>query len=129
MIILHSLDHDVVMAFYLNVDFICFLLVISIGFYSWSISSQKFVKLSCFYFCSVHRNLDVAEDNDIGKDADEDGEEIISGLQCKIVVRFEKYRDFYDALKILCGRSLQKVGLIVLQRWMEEYFLNQDNRK
>ncbi|KAL3514372.1 hypothetical protein ACH5RR_027089 [Cinchona calisaya] len=56
------------------------------------------------------RNLDVAEDNDLGRDADEDEVEIVSGLQCKIVVRFEKYRDFYNAFKVLCGRSLQKEG-------------------
>lgn len=56
------------------------------------------------------RNLDVAEDDDIGKLADEDGGDIVPGLQCKIVVRFEKYKDFYTALKVLCGRSLQKQG-------------------
>ncbi|KAJ8541196.1 hypothetical protein K7X08_002012 [Anisodus acutangulus] len=53
------------------------------------------------------RNLHVAEDNGIGDDADGD---IISGLHCKIVVRFEKHMDFFDALKVLCGRSLQKQG-------------------
>ncbi|KAI5655186.1 hypothetical protein M9H77_32373 [Catharanthus roseus] len=56
------------------------------------------------------RNLDVAEDNDIGKDADEDEAEIVSGLQCKIIVRFEKHRDFSTALKILSGRSMEKQG-------------------
>lgn len=60
--------------------------------------------------CSFHRNLDVAEDNDMGKDGEEDGVEIVPGLQCKIVVRFEKHRDFYTALKILSGRSLGKVN-------------------
>ncbi|XP_055834935.1 uncharacterized protein LOC129903409 [Solanum dulcamara] len=54
------------------------------------------------------RNLHVAEDNSIGDDADE--EDIVSGLHCKIVVRFEKHKDFYDTLKILCSRSLQKQG-------------------
>nr|XP_025606847.1 uncharacterized protein LOC112697748 [Arachis hypogaea] len=29
---------------------------------------------------------------------------------CKIVVQFEKYRDFHDALRVLCSRSLQKQG-------------------
>lgn len=57
------------------------------------------------------RNLDVAEDNDIGKDADEDEAEIVSGLQCKIIVRFEKHRDFSTALKILSGRSMEKVNV------------------
>ncbi|CAI9116012.1 OLC1v1017049C2 [Oldenlandia corymbosa var. corymbosa] len=56
------------------------------------------------------RNLDVAEDNDISLDADDDGEEIVSGLLCKIVVRYETYKDFHDALKILSGHSLQKQG-------------------
>ncbi|KAJ6685807.1 A KINASE (PRKA) ANCHOR PROTEIN 17A, partial [Salix purpurea] len=54
------------------------------------------------------RNLNVAEDDDQDKDADENGGDIISGLHCKIVVQFEKHRDFYNALKVLCGRSLQK---------------------
>ncbi|KAH7523733.1 hypothetical protein FEM48_Zijuj06G0043300 [Ziziphus jujuba var. spinosa] len=31
-------------------------------------------------------------------------------LHCKIVVQFEKYRDFYNTLKVLCCRSLQKQG-------------------
>ncbi|KAK3020758.1 hypothetical protein RJ639_047886 [Escallonia herrerae] len=56
------------------------------------------------------RNLDVGEDNAIGNHADDDSGDIVPGLQCKILVRFEKYRDFCDALKVLCGRSLQKVG-------------------
>ncbi|KAM7518419.1 hypothetical protein LguiB_017381 [Lonicera macranthoides] len=56
------------------------------------------------------RNLDVAEDDDKTKQPDEDGGDIVPGLQCKIVVRFEKYKDFYNALKVLCGRSLQKQG-------------------
>ncbi|KAF9687493.1 hypothetical protein SADUNF_Sadunf02G0099300 [Salix dunnii] len=59
---------------------------------------------------SCNRNLNVAEDDDQDKDADENGGDIISGLHCKIVVQFEKHRDFYNALKVLCGRSLQKQG-------------------
>ncbi|XP_043714137.1 uncharacterized protein LOC122662544 isoform X2 [Telopea speciosissima] len=55
------------------------------------------------------RNLNVAEDDDLGKNTEESGD-IVSGLQCKIVVQFEKYEHFYDALKLLCGRSLQKQG-------------------
>ncbi|CAN4122550.1 unnamed protein product [Withania somnifera] len=54
------------------------------------------------------RNLHVAADDGIGDDANE--EDIVSGLHCKIIVRFEKHKDFYDALKVLCGRSLQKQG-------------------
>ncbi|XP_020225599.1 uncharacterized protein LOC109807481 [Cajanus cajan] len=56
------------------------------------------------------RNLNVAEDDDFGKDANEDSGDLVSGLYCKIVVQFEKYRDFHDALRVLCGRSLQKEG-------------------
>ncbi|KAJ4701613.1 A-kinase anchor protein 17A-like protein [Melia azedarach] len=56
------------------------------------------------------RNLNVAEDDDPGKDVGEDGGDIIPGLHCKIVVQFEKYRDFYNTIKVLCGRSLQKQG-------------------
>ncbi|XP_057974845.1 uncharacterized protein LOC131162414 [Malania oleifera] len=56
------------------------------------------------------RNLNVAEDDALGKNDDEDDGDIVSGLQCKVVVQFEKYRDFYNALKVLCGRSLQKQG-------------------
>ncbi|XP_076948856.1 uncharacterized protein LOC143621261 [Bidens hawaiensis] len=55
------------------------------------------------------RNLDVAEDDGIGKDADEYDEDV-RGLQCKIVVRFEDHKEFSKALKVLCGRSLQKQG-------------------
>ncbi|XP_038886388.1 A-kinase anchor protein 17A isoform X2 [Benincasa hispida] len=54
------------------------------------------------------RNLNIAVDDDFGKDGNEDGEDIISGLHCKITVQFEKHRDFYNALKVLSGRSLQK---------------------
>lgn len=62
---------------------------------------------------TLNRNLNVAEDDDKDKEADEDGGDIISGLHCKIVVQFEKHRDFHNALKVLCGRSLQKVGNLV----------------
>lgn len=55
------------------------------------------------------RNLNVAEDDDLDKDEEESGD-IVSGLQCKIVVQFEKYKDFHTALKVLCGRSFQKQG-------------------
>lgn len=63
---------------------------------------------------SLNRNLNVAEDDDLAKGMDEDELDIgiVSGLHCKIIVQFEKYRDFYNALKVLCGRSLQKVWII-----------------
>ncbi|KAA8528454.1 hypothetical protein F0562_035809 [Nyssa sinensis] len=56
------------------------------------------------------RNLGFAEDDDLGKSSDKDSEDIVSGLQCKISVQFEKYNEFYNALKVFCGRSLQKQG-------------------
>ncbi|KAL7085318.1 hypothetical protein ACP275_14G275000 [Erythranthe tilingii] len=56
------------------------------------------------------RNLDVSEDNDIGEDEDEDGGNLVTGLNCKIVVQFESHKDFCNALKILSGRSLNKQG-------------------
>lgn len=59
----------------------------------------------------------MAEDDYLGKDTDEDGADIISGLHCKIVVQFEKYWDFYNTLKVLCCRSLQKVGSLFFFRY------------
>lgn len=48
-------------------------------------------------------------DVDLVKNGEEGEESIASGLQCKIVVQYEKYDDFCNALKVLCGRSMQKV--------------------
>ncbi|KAJ6814830.1 A-kinase anchor protein 17A isoform X1 [Iris pallida] len=56
------------------------------------------------------RKLNVAADDDLGKKGDETGGEIVSGIQCKIWVQFETYDDFSDAMKVMCGRSLQKEG-------------------
>ncbi|KAK1323434.1 hypothetical protein QJS10_CPA02g00406 [Acorus calamus] len=53
------------------------------------------------------RKLNVAADDDLGKTI-EGG--IVSGLQSKVWVQFEKYEDFCNALKLLCGRSMQKQG-------------------
>lgn len=64
----------------------------------------------CPFLLTIIRNLNVAEDDDPGKDANEDGQDLVSGLHCKIVVQFEKYKDFYNTFKAFCGRSLQKVG-------------------
>uniref|UniRef100_A0A803M2N2 Uncharacterized protein n=1 Tax=Chenopodium quinoa TaxID=63459 RepID=A0A803M2N2_CHEQI len=58
----------------------------------------------------LDRNLNVAEDNDPGTDTDADDEDLISGLQCKVVVQFDQYKEFYNALKVLCSRSLKKEG-------------------
>ncbi|KAJ0982147.1 hypothetical protein J5N97_010402 [Dioscorea zingiberensis] len=56
------------------------------------------------------RNLNVAGDDNLGKKVDEITGEVVSGLQCKIWVQFESHEDFCDAMKVLCGRSLQKEG-------------------
>ncbi|KAK7376970.1 hypothetical protein VNO80_02390 [Phaseolus coccineus] len=56
------------------------------------------------------RNLNVGEDNEFGKDENENSGDLVSGLYCKIVVQFDKYRDCHDAMRVLCGRSMQKQG-------------------
>ncbi|XP_038976392.1 uncharacterized protein LOC120107253 [Phoenix dactylifera] len=56
------------------------------------------------------RNLNVAGDDDLGKKAEDADGEIVSGLNCKVCVQFEHYSDFYNAMKVLCGRSMQKEG-------------------
>ncbi|CAF2152582.1 unnamed protein product, partial [Brassica napus] len=56
------------------------------------------------------RNFNVAEDDNLGEDADEYSGDLVSGLYCKIVVQFEKYNDFVNAMKAFCGRSMQKEG-------------------
>ncbi|GLT93588.1 hypothetical protein SLE2022_113760 [Rubroshorea leprosula] len=55
------------------------------------------------------RNLNVTQDNDLGKDVDDDGLNLVSGLNCKIVVQFETYRDFFNTFKVLCSHSLLKI--------------------
>ncbi|XP_073104124.1 uncharacterized protein [Elaeis guineensis] len=56
------------------------------------------------------RNLNVGGDDDLGKKAEDADGEIVSGLNCKVWVQFEHYSDFYNAMKVLCGRSMQKEG-------------------
>lgn len=55
------------------------------------------------------RNLNVAGDNNLDNKTEETNE-IISGLNCKVWVQFENYDDFCNAMKVLCGRSMQKEG-------------------
>jgi hypothetical protein len=74
------------------------------------------------------RNLNVAEDDDLGKDADEDSGDLISGLHCKIVVQFEKYNDFVNAMKAFCGRSMEKV-FFMLQRPLSGFIYTNILRK
>lgn len=70
----------------------------------------------CSLLFTIIRNLNVAEDDDPGKDVNEDGGDLVSGLHCKIVVQFEKHKDFYNTFKAFCGRSLQKVGRVFFTR-------------
>ncbi|KAK3127550.1 hypothetical protein QOZ80_7AG0574900 [Eleusine coracana subsp. coracana] len=54
------------------------------------------------------RNLNISDDELDSKDRT--NKELISGLNCKVLVQFENYEDFYNAMRALCGRSLQKEG-------------------
>ncbi|KAJ6815977.1 A-kinase anchor protein 17A isoform X2 [Iris pallida] len=76
------------------------------------VSSKPSMLVSHTIFSAIGkiRKLNVAADDDLGKKGDETGGEIVSGIQCKICVQFETYDDFCDAMKVLCGRSLQKEG-------------------
>ncbi|WZZ51096.1 hypothetical protein YC2023_051203 [Brassica napus] len=38
--------------------------------------------------------------------------DLVSGLYCKIVVQFEKYNDFVNAMKAFCGRYSAKSRLL-----------------
>lgn len=49
------------------------------------------------------------EDNDTCNLEDEEDGYTVPGLHCKIIVRYKEYSDFCNALKVLSGRSLQKV--------------------
>ncbi|OVA05875.1 hypothetical protein BVC80_1701g6 [Macleaya cordata] len=80
------------------------------------------------------RNLNVAADDDLGKNVEKGDENIASGLQCKIVVQFEKYDDFCNALKVLCGRSMQKQGSRIGAEYevswdRDEFFRNSQQRE
>ncbi|CAD6217440.1 unnamed protein product [Miscanthus lutarioriparius] len=55
-------------------------------------------------------NLKIANDDEIEAKGDGANKELISGLNCKVWVQFENYDDFDDAMKALCGRSLEKEG-------------------
>ncbi|KAL5185519.1 hypothetical protein HKD37_17G048980 [Glycine soja] len=67
------------------------------------------------------KNLNVAEDDDFGKDANEDSGDLVSGLYCKIVVQFEKYRDSHDALKVVCGRNQTQGYLLERDKYRDPW--------
>ncbi|XP_072981251.1 uncharacterized protein [Typha angustifolia] len=68
------------------------------------------------------RNLNITGDDDPSKKEDEAKGGIVSGLNCKVLVQFENYDDFYNAIKVLCGRSMQKQG----SRLKVDYEVNWD---
>ncbi|PKA58180.1 hypothetical protein AXF42_Ash012903 [Apostasia shenzhenica] len=55
------------------------------------------------------RNLYIAGDDDGGKSAGAISG-AVTGLQCKVWVQFENYDEFCNAMRVLCGRSMQKQG-------------------
>jgi hypothetical protein len=58
--------------------------------------------------------LNISNDDELGASKDETSKGPISGLNCKVWVQFESYDDFHNAMKALCGRSLEKVKLAYL---------------
>ncbi|KAL4181803.1 hypothetical protein AMTRI_Chr12g239270 [Amborella trichopoda] len=54
------------------------------------------------------RNLNIVGNDDLGKIMEQGSGQLVSGLQCKIWVQFENSGDFCNAMKILCGHSMQK---------------------
>lgn len=56
------------------------------------------------------RTLNISNDDELGGSKDETNKGLISGLNCKVWVQFESYDDFHNAMKALCGRSLEKEG-------------------
>ncbi|KAJ4815365.1 ZCW7 [Rhynchospora pubera] len=56
------------------------------------------------------RNINVSSDDNQSDEADDTKGDLVSGLNCKIWVRFETYDDFYGAMNVLCSRSMQKEG-------------------
>ncbi|SPT17167.1 unnamed protein product [Triticum aestivum] len=56
------------------------------------------------------RTLNISNDDELEEKKDETNKGLISGLNCKVWVQFESYDDFHNAMKALCGRSLEKEG-------------------
>ncbi|XP_024313467.1 uncharacterized protein LOC100833551 isoform X2 [Brachypodium distachyon] len=54
------------------------------------------------------RTLNISDDDELGARKDDASKGLISGLNCKVWVQFESYDDFHNAMKALCGRSLEK---------------------
>ncbi|XP_020574785.1 uncharacterized protein LOC110020857 isoform X2 [Phalaenopsis equestris] len=56
------------------------------------------------------RNLYVVGGDDIGENAEATVGDVVPGLQCKVWVQFENHDEFSNAMRVLCGRSMQKQG-------------------
>ncbi|KAK4797370.1 hypothetical protein SAY86_029696 [Trapa natans] len=70
---------------------------------------SKAIIVDYTYYLPGIWNISVAEDNDFCQYGEEEAR-LVSGLNCKIVAQFEKFKDFHNALKVLCGCSMQKQG-------------------
>jgi hypothetical protein len=73
--------------------------------------------------------LNISNDDELGASKDETNKGLISGLNCKVWVQFESYDDFHDAMKALCGRSLEKVQLAYLLLVLSELSTSVDTSK
>ncbi|KAH0463871.1 hypothetical protein IEQ34_006657 [Dendrobium chrysotoxum] len=56
------------------------------------------------------RNLYIAGGDDTVENAEAVAGDVVPGLQCKVWVQFENYDEFSNAMRALCGRSMQKQG-------------------
>ncbi|KAK8933280.1 hypothetical protein KSP39_PZI015288 [Platanthera zijinensis] len=56
------------------------------------------------------RNLYISGVDDIVKNTEGAIGDVVPGLQCKVWVQFESYDEFSNAVRVLCGRSMQKEG-------------------
>ncbi|PKU63128.1 hypothetical protein MA16_Dca027763 [Dendrobium catenatum] len=54
-------------------------------------------------------NLYIAGGDDTVENAEAIAGNVVPGLQCKVWVQFENYDEFSNAMRALCGRSMQKV--------------------
>lgn len=61
------------------------------------------------FLSPIDRTLNISNDDELEEKTDETNKGLISGLNCKVWVQFESYDDFHNAMKALCGRSLEKV--------------------
>ncbi|XP_078155200.1 ZCW7 [Carex rostrata] len=75
-----------------------------------SSKASQMVTHTIFSVFGKIRNINVSPDDNRSNEADDTKGELVSDLNCKVWVRFETYEDFYGAMKVLCGRSMEKEG-------------------